>query len=112
MTGCSTPFGVIVAVTHAVGLAFVAAPRLVVLGLVNYGVVTGSDFLTWREACQLTAGGRKKFFEAYEHRKATFVTHPTYGYKVSYGRTPEVQARMLAAYVRGDVPKYTGFTVR
>ncbi len=23
-----------------------------------------------------------------------------------------VQARMLAAYVRGDVPGYTGFTVR
>jgi len=24
----------------------------------------------------------------------------------------EVQARMLAAYVRGDIPRYTGFTVR
>ncbi len=84
----------------------------VVLGLVNNGVVAGRDFLTWREACQLTAEGRKKFFEAYEHRKATVVTHPTYGYKMSYGRTLEVQARMLAAYVRGDVPTYTGFTVR
>ena len=40
------------------------------------------------------------------------MTHPTYGYKMSYGRTLEVQARMLAAYVRGDVPSYTGFTVR
>jgi CRISPR-associated protein Cas1 len=84
----------------------------VVLGLVNNGVVAGHDFLTWRESCQLTAEGRRKFFEAYEHRKATVVTHPTYGYKMSYGRTLEVQARMLAAYVRGDVPSYTGFTVR
>jgi hypothetical protein len=24
----------------------------------------------------------------------------------------EVQARMLAAHVRGDIPQYTGFTVR
>ncbi len=53
-----------------------------------------------------------KFFEAYEGRKSTVVTHPTYGYKMSYGRILEVQARMLAAYVRGDVPSYTGFTVR
>jgi CRISP-associated protein Cas1 len=84
----------------------------VVLGLVNNGTVAERDFLSWRDACQLTAEGRKKFFEAYEHRKATVVTHPTYGYKMSYGRTLEVQARMLAAYVRGDVPSYTGFTVR
>ena len=40
------------------------------------------------------------------------VAHPVYGYKMSWGRMVEVQARMLAAYVRGDVPQYTGFTVR
>ncbi|MEJ7639907.1 MAG: hypothetical protein WKF75_18540 [Singulisphaera sp.] len=40
------------------------------------------------------------------------MTHPTYGYKMSYGRTLEVQTRMLAAYIRGDTPRYTGFTVR
>jgi CRISPR-associated protein Cas1 len=31
---------------------------------------------------------------------------------MSYGRMLEVQARMLAAHVRGDIPQYTGFTVR
>jgi len=31
---------------------------------------------------------------------------------MTYGRMLEVQARVLAAYVRGDVPQYTGFTVR
>ena len=84
----------------------------VVLTLINNGVLSDRDFLTWRDACQLTADGRKRFFEAYESRKATVVTHPTYGYKMSYGRMLEVQARMLAAHVRGDVPAYTGFTVR
>jgi CRISPR-associated protein Cas1 len=68
--------------------------------------------LTWREACQLTDEGRKKFFAAYEQRRATVVTHPLFGYKMSYSRMMEVQARLLAAYVRGDVPQYTGFTVR
>jgi CRISPR-associated protein Cas1 len=40
------------------------------------------------------------------------VTHPVYGYKMSYSRMLEVQARTLAAFVRGSIPAYTGFTVR
>jgi CRISPR-associated protein Cas1 len=84
----------------------------VVLTLINNEMLTPDDFLTWREACQLTEAGRRKFFAAYEQRKATEVTHPVYGYKMSYSRMLEVQARMLAAYVRGSVPAYTGFTVR
>jgi CRISPR-associated protein Cas1 len=84
----------------------------VVLTLVNNEMVGPRDFMTWREACQLTEGGRKAFFAAYEQRKATVVTHPLYGYRMSYSRMLEVQARMLAAYVRGGVRAYTGFTVR
>ena len=84
----------------------------VVLTLVNNEMLTPDDFLTWRDACHLTDAGRKAFFRAYEQRKATEVTHPVYGYKMTYARMLEVQARMLAAYVRGSVPAYTGFTVR
>jgi CRISPR-associated protein Cas1 len=84
----------------------------VVLTLVNNGSLTPKDFLVWREACQLTEEGRKRFFQVYEQRKATVVTHPVFGYKMAYGRMVEVQARMLAAHVRGDIPEYTGFTVR
>jgi CRISPR-associated protein Cas1 len=60
----------------------------------------------------LTEEGRKRFFQAYEFRKATVVRHPVFGYTMSYGRMLEVQARLLAAHVRGDVPEYVGFTVR
>ena len=84
----------------------------VVLTLINNEMLTLADFLVWREACQLTDSGRRKFFAVYEQRKATVVTHPVYGYKMSYSRMLEVQARMLAAYVRGSVPTYIGFTVR
>ena len=84
----------------------------VVLNLINNGSLTPSDFLTWRDACQLTAEGRTRFFQAYEQRKATEVTHPVFGYRMTYGRMLEVQARMLASYVRGDTPGYVGFTVR
>ena len=84
----------------------------VVLTLLNTEALTVKDFLIWREAVQLTDVGRKRFFQAYEQRKNTVVTHPVFGYKMSYGRMLEVQARMLAAHVRGDIPAYTGFTVR
>ncbi len=84
----------------------------VVLTMVNNRMVTPADFLVWGSACQLTEAGRRQFFVAYEQRKATIIRHPVYGYKMSYGRMLEVQARMLSAYVRGDVPQYTGFTVR
>jgi CRISPR-associated protein Cas1 len=84
----------------------------VVLNLINNGIVVESDFLSWRDACQLTDAGRAGFFKAYEQRKATEVTHPVFGYRMSYGRMLEVQARMLAAFVRGELPRYVGFTVR
>jgi CRISPR-associated protein Cas1 len=84
----------------------------VVLSLINNGMLANADFLTWRDACYLTDGGRKTFFEVYEQRKATEVTHPIFGYKMSYGRMLEVQARMLAGHVRGDIPRYVGFTFR
>jgi CRISPR-associated protein Cas1 len=84
----------------------------VVLTLINNGSLTPRDFLSWRGSCQLTEDGRTRYFQAYEQRKATVVTHPVFGYKMAYGRMLEVQARMLAAHVRGDIPDYTGFTVR
>jgi CRISP-associated protein Cas1 len=84
----------------------------VVLTLVNNGMLSTADFLAWNSACQLTDAGRRTFLETYERRKATIVTHPLFGYKMSYSRMLEVQARLLAAYIRGDVPAYQGFTVR
>jgi CRISPR-associated protein Cas1 len=84
----------------------------VVLTLVNTGALTDRDFLTWRDACQLTDTGRRAFLDAYERRKAIEVTHPTFGYAMSYGRMLEVQARVLAAHLRGGLPAYIGFTVR
>jgi CRISPR-associated protein Cas1 len=74
--------------------------------------VTPKDFLVYKEACQLSEDGRKKFFAAYEQRKCTVVKHPMFGYRMAYGKMMEVQARVLSAYVRGDIPEYTGFTVR
>jgi CRISPR-associated protein Cas1 len=84
----------------------------VVLTMINNEMVTPDDFVVWRGACMLTDRGRKAFFAAYEARKATEISHPVYGYKMSYARMLEVQVRMLASYLRGGIPSYSGFTVR
>ncbi len=84
----------------------------VVLTLINNGLVTERDFIIWRDACQLSEDGRKVFFQTYEQRKAAEATHPVFGYKLSLNRTIEVQARLLASYVRGDSPRYIGYTAR
>lgn len=84
----------------------------VVLTLLNNDTLSPSDFIMWRGSCQLNNAGRRAFFNAYEQRKSTEITHPVYGYRMSYSRMIEVQARMLAAFIRGGIPAYTGFTVR
>jgi CRISPR-associated protein Cas1 len=82
------------------------------LTLINKQMISERDFLRFGGACYLNETGRKRFFAAYEARKAAEVLHPVFGYRVSYRRAMEVQARMLAAVLRGDLGKYTGFKVR
>jgi len=40
------------------------------------------------------------------------VTHPEYGYRVPYRRVLEVQARLLAAWMLGEIPDYAAFATR
>ena len=40
------------------------------------------------------------------------VTHPLFGYRVSYRRVLEIQARLLARVVAGELSTYAGFETR
>lgn len=40
------------------------------------------------------------------------LTHPVFGYAASYRRTLELQARMMAALLVGDIPSYRPLTTR
>ncbi len=84
----------------------------VAITLVNNGEVKPSDFLTRAGGVALTASGRRSVISAYERRLDTEVTHPIFGYRVTYRRVLEVQARLLAAYLLGEVPEYVPFTTR
>ena len=83
-----------------------------VLSLVNNGEIRPSDFVVRAGGVALTADGRRTVLGAYERRLSQEVTHPIFGYKASYRRMLEVQARLLAAHVLGEVPDYRPFTTR
>lgn len=84
----------------------------VVLQLMNNGEVREGHFTTRAGGCQLEADGRKAVLRAYERRLDHEITHPHFGYQVTYRRAMEVQARMLAAHLLSELPQYTPFVTR
>jgi hypothetical protein len=54
----------------------------------------------------------KAFFRAYELRMDTLVTHPLFEYRVSYRRLLEIQSRLLARVLEGEIGEYPVFTTR
>lgn len=84
----------------------------VVLTLINNQMLAPADFVRTRTACNLSEGGRTAFFTAYERRKQQLITHPLFGYRISYGRVLEVQARLLGRYLTGELPEYRPFVTR
>jgi CRISPR-associated protein Cas1 len=83
-----------------------------VLTVVNNGEITAEHFVEALGAVSLTAAGRARFIEAYERRLSQEITHPVFGYRISYRRVFEVQARLLARHLTGEIPEYPSFTTR
>jgi CRISPR-associated protein Cas1 len=83
-----------------------------VLTAINTGMVTEADFVRAGGAVGLTPSGRKGFFRAFEARMDTLVTHPLFDYRVSYRRLLEIQARLLARVLEGEIGSYPVFTTR
>lgn len=83
-----------------------------VLTAVNTRMVGAEDFLRSGQAVALRPAGRRALIRAYEQRMNTLVTHPVFGYRVSYRRVLEIQARLLARVVTGELDAYPGFETR
>ena len=84
----------------------------VVIGLLNRGELSDSDFINSASGTNLNEHGRRGFWEAYFRRMDTEVSHPEFGYKMSYRRMLEVQARQLWRFLRDEATQYHGFTTR
>ncbi len=83
-----------------------------VLTLINNGEVKKSDFVSRAGAVALTDNGRRAVMIAFERRLETEKEHPLFGYKISYRRLFEVQARLLSRVLLGELDEYPGFVTR
>ncbi len=83
-----------------------------VITAINNRMVTPDHFLSAGEAVALTAEGRKAFFRAYEQRMDQLITHPLFDYRVSYRRILEIQTRLLARCLTGEIWDYPAFVTR
>jgi len=83
-----------------------------VLTAVNTRMVTDRDFVQVGPSVALTPEGRRSFFRAFEQRMDTLVTHPLFEYRVSYRRLLEIQARLLARVIEGEIGEYPVFVTR
>lgn len=90
----------------------VLAERLAIT-LVNRRQISEGDFII-REggAVELTPTGRKNLISAYQTRKQDTFTHPLLKQEFRYGQLFLVQSRVLARYLRGDIPQYYPFVLR
>lgn len=83
-----------------------------VLTAINNGEVRPSDFRSAGNAINLSPDGRKRLIGAFERRLSQEVTHPLFGYRISYRRLLELQARLLGRFLLGEMPDYPNFTTR
>ena len=67
---------------------------------------------TLHELRALRDAGRKRFIAAIERRLDQEVTHPVFGYRISYRRVIDVQTRLLARHLFDEIPAYPGFVTR
>lgn len=84
----------------------------VVLTCINNGIITPYYFVQRGHAFALNSEGRKRFISAYERRMDTLITHPVFNYRISYRRVLEVQARLLARYLMGEISEPPEFVTR
>jgi CRISP-associated protein Cas1 len=83
-----------------------------VLTAINNGEIRTNDWFERMGSVTLTPEGRRRLIETYERRMSQEITHPVFGYQISYRRVLEVQARLLGRYLLGEIPDLPPFTTR
>ncbi|HET9049864.1 MAG TPA: CRISPR-associated endonuclease Cas1 [Chiayiivirga sp.] len=84
----------------------------VVMQVINNGEIRPTDFVCAAGSVNLDATGRKRFIAAFERRLGHEVTHPLFGYSLSYRRLIELQARLFGRFLLGELDDYPNFTTR
>ena len=81
--------------------------------VINKRMVGPDDFEVGQKGgIYLSDRGLRKFLRQYTRRLNTEILHPYYGRRLTYQRVFEVQARLLAKTIQGELDKYRPFRVR
>ncbi|NQW03517.1 MAG: CRISPR-associated endonuclease Cas1 [Acidobacteria bacterium] len=83
-----------------------------VISAINTGMVEPKDFVRVGASVSMQPSGRKGLLRAYEQRLDALVTHPVFDYRVSYRRVFEIQARLLARFITGEIHEWPTFETR
>ncbi|MDI7275814.1 MAG: type I-D CRISPR-associated endonuclease Cas1d [Anaerolineae bacterium] len=84
----------------------------IVLTLLNTGMLSRHDFREELGAWHLSEGARRTFLRKFEERLDTEIEHPVFGYKATYRRSLELEVRLVAKWLVGEVVQYRPFVVR
>jgi len=84
----------------------------VAITLFNNEELKEGDFVKSSLGINMTPSARKATVKAYERRINSEVTHPIFGYTISYRRVLEVQARLLGRALAGEIPEYPTLMTR
>lgn len=84
----------------------------VALTLINNRILSPNDFVHELGAVTLTERSRRTYLELFEERLASDIVHPVFGYKATYRRCLELQVRLLAKTLTGEIDAYPPFLVR
>jgi CRISPR-associated protein Cas1 len=84
----------------------------VVLTLLNNGMLTQRDFCEELGAWRLTEDGRRTFLTRFEERLDTEIRHPVFEYKATYRRSLELEVRLVAKWLAGEIRQFKPFVVR
>jgi CRISPR-associated protein Cas1 len=84
----------------------------VVLTILSNRMLTPDDFVVELGAYRLKDERRKMFFTKFEERLNEEITHPVFGYQITYRRCIELQARLLAKLLTGEIEAYPPFHLR
>ena len=84
----------------------------VVLQLVKRREAKRSDFIFTGQAVAMKPRLRKALIQRYERRMDELVTHPVFGYRISYRQVLSVQARLTARALMGEIDSMPSFRTR
>jgi len=82
------------------------------INLFNNGELADKDFIKTGMGVSMKRQAKRTVLAGYERRMQTEINHPIFGYKVSYRRVLEVQARLLSRVLTEEIKEYPVFVTR